>query len=122
MAKLKKAPGRIIGRWKQEAIAANAGASDEDLAKIINDMARLQGYDYTITPDKVRTTTTKPKGKRPARSTAPAAASAARSTPAPAPKSTSTGGISVEDIRAVKELVDRIGAENVQELVGVLSK
>src|SRR3954447_25347521 len=26
MAKLKKAPGRLIGRWKQEAIAANAGA------------------------------------------------------------------------------------------------
>jgi hypothetical protein len=45
MAKLKKAPGRIIGRWKEEAIAANAGASDEDLAKIINDMARKQGYD-----------------------------------------------------------------------------
>jgi hypothetical protein len=120
MAKLKKAPGRFIGRWKQEAIAANPGASDADLAKIINDMARSQGFDYKITPQKVRTTTTKPKGKKPA----PAAASAARSTPAPAPtpKSAPAGGISVEDIRAVKELVERIGAENVQELVGVLSE
>jgi len=31
------------------------------------------------------------------------------------------GGISVEDIRAVKELVGRIGAENVRELVDVLA-
>ncbi len=54
MAKLKKAPGRLIGRWKHEAIAANGGASDEDLAKIINETARRQGYDYTITPEKVR--------------------------------------------------------------------
>jgi hypothetical protein len=118
MAKLKKAPGRFIGRWKQEAIAANPGASDADLAKIINDMARSQGYDYRITPEKVRTTTSKPQGKKPA----PAAASAARTTPAPVPKSAPASGISVGDIRAVKELVERIGAENVQELVGVLSE
>jgi hypothetical protein len=119
MAKLKKAPGRIIGRWKQEAIAANRGASDEDLAKIINDMARLQGYDYTITPEKVRTTTKK-KGKKPA----PAAASAARSTPASAPalKATSRGGISLEDIQAVKGLVDRIGADTVQQLAKMLAR
>jgi hypothetical protein len=118
MAKLKKAPGRLIGRWKQEAIAANAGASDEDLAKIINDMARLQGFDYRITPEKVRTTTKKGKGKKPA----PAAASAARTTPATAPAPRSTPGISLEDIRAVKGLVDRIGADKVQELAGMLAK
>ncbi len=118
MAKLKKAPGRVIGRWKQEAIAANAGASDEDLAKIINEMARLQGYDYTITAEKVRTTTQKSKGKKPA----PAAASAARSTPTPAPRPTSAGGLSLEDVRAVKGLVDRIGADKVQELAGMLSR
>jgi hypothetical protein len=52
MAKLKKAPGRLIGRWKQEAVAANPGASDEDLARLINETARKQGYAYTITPDK----------------------------------------------------------------------
>ena len=46
MAELKKAPGRLIGRWKEEAIAANPGASDEDLAQIINEMARKQGYDH----------------------------------------------------------------------------
>ena len=119
MAKLKKAPGRVIGRWKQEAIAANPGASDADLAQVVNDMARLQGYDYKITPEKVRTTTKKSKGKK---KPAPAAASAARTTPAPAPQAASTGGISMEDIRAVKELVGRIGADKVQELAGMLAK
>jgi hypothetical protein len=200
MAKLKKAPGRIIGRWKQEAIAANPGAPDEDLAKIVNEMARLQGYDYTITPEKVRTTTK--KGRKLTRKPAPAPASAARNTPAqgqpkgkvskmelvrqalqklgndakplairehiqdshgveisvdvasnykglilrkragrgagpggpsrltqrpaaPAPVVSAAvvaGGISLDDIRAVKGLVDRIGAGKVQELAGVLAK
>ncbi len=122
MAKLKKAPGRFIGRWKQEAIAANPGASDADLARIINDTARSQGYDYTITPEKVRTTTKK-KGKKAARRTAPAA-SAARSTPAPAPapRAATKGGISLEDIQAVKGLVDRIGADTVQQLAKMLAK
>jgi hypothetical protein len=59
-----------------------------------------------------------PQGRKPARG--PAAASAARTTPAP--KSTPTGGISLEDIRAVKGLVDRIGADKVQELAGMLSR
>jgi hypothetical protein len=121
MAKLKKAPGRIIGRWKQEAIAANAGASDQDLAKIINDMARKQGYDYTITPEKVRTTTKKPRRRKTATKPAPAAA-AARDTQPATRKSEPAGGISLDDIRAVKELVDRIGAERLQELAGVLGR
>jgi hypothetical protein len=118
MAKLKKAPGRIIGRWKQEAITANAGASDEDLARIVNEMARLQRYDYTITPEKVRTKTTKPEGTRPA----PSTASAARTRPAAAAKEGAAGGISLDDIRAVKELVGKIGADKVQELAGVLAR
>ncbi len=117
MAKLKKAPGRLIGRWKQEAAAANGGASDEDLAKIINEMARKQGYDYTITPEKVRTRAKKPRGRKAARRQT----SAAHTTPAPAPRAASTGGLSLEDIRAVKELVDRIGADKVQTLAGMLS-
>jgi hypothetical protein len=54
MAKLKKAFGRQIFKWKEEALAANPGASDQDLAYIINDMARKQGFAYTITPEKVR--------------------------------------------------------------------
>jgi hypothetical protein len=115
MAKLKKAPGRVIGRWKEEAIAANAGASDEDLAKIINDMAKKQGYAYTITPEKVRTKTKKPRRRKHARRAAPAAA---HTTPAPAPR----GGIRLDDIRTVKGLVDRIGGEKLQELAGMLSK
>jgi hypothetical protein len=118
MAKLKTAPGRLIGRWKQEAIAANAGASDEDLAKIINDMARKQGFDYTITPEKVRAKSKK-KRRKPARRAAPVAA-VAHTTPAPKPAA--RGGISLEDIRAVKGLVDRIGGDKLQELAGMLSR
>jgi hypothetical protein len=40
MARLKKAYGRQISNWKAEALSANPGASDQDLANIINDMAR----------------------------------------------------------------------------------
>jgi hypothetical protein len=119
MAKLKKAPGRLIGRWKQEAIAANKDASDEDLATIINEAAKEQGYDYTITPEKVRTKAKKPKRRKAARSAAPA--SAARSNSAPAAKPAPAGGISLEDVRAVKGLVDRIGADKVRELAAMLS-
>ena len=57
---LKRAPGFLIGQWKKEAIAANPAASDEELAKIINETAKKQGYDYTITPEKVRSKTTQP--------------------------------------------------------------
>ena len=113
MAKLKKAPGRVIGRWKKEAIAANRGASDADLAKIINETARKQGYAYTITPEKVRTKTKKKRTKRAAKP-APVVATNA----APAPKA----GISLDDVRAVKGLVERIGAAKVQELAGMLSR
>jgi hypothetical protein len=118
MAKLKKAPGRIIGRWKAEAIAASGGASDEDLAKIINDMARKQGYDYTIKPEKVRAKAKKPKRRKAARKAAPAA----RTKSAPVPKAAVRDGISLDDIRAVKGLVDRIGADRLQELAGMLSR
>jgi hypothetical protein len=121
MAKLKKAPGRLIGRWKKEAITANAGASDEDLAKIINDTAKKQGYAYTITPEKVRAKAKKPRRRKPARRPAPAAA-AAHTPSAPAPRAVSTGGISLEDIRAVKGLVERIGGDKLQELAGMLSR
>ena len=119
MAKLKKAPGRLIGRWKAEAIAANRGASDADLAKIINEAARKQGYAYTITPEKVRTKTKKKRKKRAAK---PAPALAAGTSLAPAPRSPATGEISLEDVRAVKGLVERIGAGKVWELAGMLSR
>ena len=119
MAKLKKAPGRLIGRWKQEALAANQGASDEELARVINDRARQEGYDYKITPEKVRARSKKARRRKPARR--PDAASAASVTPAPAPKVASACGLSLEDIRALKGLVDRIGAAKVQELAGMLS-
>jgi hypothetical protein len=118
MAKLKKAPGRVIGRWKAEAIAASRGASDADLAKIINEMAQKQGYAYRITPEKVRT---KSKKKRKQRAAEPAPAPAADTSPPPATRAAATGGISLEDVRAVKGLVERIGAGKVQELAGMLS-
>jgi hypothetical protein len=121
MAKLKKAPGRVIGRWKDEAIAANPGASDEDLAKIVNDMARKQGYDYTISPEKVRTKKNQPKGRPPAYRPAPAPFAAAPSNSTPA-RAAARNGITLEDIRAVKEVVDRIGADKVQELAGMFVK
>ena len=41
--------------------------------------------------------------------------------PAPATRAAATGGISLEDVRAVKGLVERIGAGKVQELAGLLS-
>jgi hypothetical protein len=34
----------------------------------------------------------------------------------------SGGGISLEDIRAVKQLADRIGADKLQELAAVLAR
>jgi hypothetical protein len=115
MAKLKRAFGRQIARWKADAIAANAGASDEDLARFINEMARSQGFEYTITPDKVRTTSKKKRRKR----THAAPAAATSRTPAPKPATTV---ISVSDIEVVKGLVDRLGADGVKELAGVLSE
>jgi hypothetical protein len=118
MAKLKKAPGRLIGRWKAEALVAHRGASDQDLARIINETARKQGYAYTITPDKVRTKS-KMKRKKPA--ARPAPAPAALTNAAPAPRPAATGGISLEEVRAVKGLLERIGAAKVQELAGMLS-
>ena len=120
MAKLKKAPGRVIGRWKQEAIAANRGASDEDLAKIINDTAKKQGFDYTITPDKVRAKSKKKRRRKAAGKAAPAAA--AHATPAPAPRAVSAGKISMEDVHALRGLVGRIGADNVKALASMLAK
>jgi hypothetical protein len=119
MAKLKEAPGRLIGRWKAEAIASNRGASDQDLARIINNTARKQGYAYTITPEKVRA---KSKKKRKKRAAKPVPAAAALTNTAPAPRAAAMGAISLEDVRAVKGLVERIGAAKVQELAGLLSR
>jgi hypothetical protein len=115
MAKLKKAPGRLIGRWKAEAIAANKGASDEELATIINRTAKEQGYDYTITPGKVRA---KAKPKRKKRAAKPATAN---TNPTPATKAPAPVRITLEDLRALRGLVDRLGADQVVELAGMLS-
>jgi len=120
MAKLKKAPGRLIGSWKEQAISANPGASDEDLANIVNDMAKKQGYDYTITPDKVRTKKGK-KAKKSGRKAAQAPAARTNSGSAPARKAAG-GGISLEDVATVKGLVGKIGADKVEQLARVLSK
>ena len=119
MAKLKKAFGRQISKLKAEALAANPGASDQDLADAINDLAKQQGFAYTITPEKVRA---KSKKKRKKRAAKPAPAPAADTSPAPATRAAAKGGISLADVRAVKGLVERIGAAKVQELAGMLSR
>jgi hypothetical protein len=105
MAKLKKAPGRIIGRWKEEAIRANPGASDEDLAKIVNEMASKQGYGYKIAPEKVRTKTKK-AGPKPA----PTRAHTPTPAPKPTPVTSRAEGALMADLRAFVGLVGKEGA------------
>ena len=108
VAKLKKAFGRQISMWKEQAAAANPGASDQDLANIINDMARKQGFAYTITPDRVR-----PTAKPPARKRAKAPPKAAAPAPAhgnskPAPRKAE--GQLVADLRSFVQLVGKDAA------------
>jgi hypothetical protein len=75
----------------------------------------LHRHDYTITPAKVRSKK-KPRGRKPAPA---AAAAAAASNSAPA-KAAARDGIALEDIRAVKQVVDRAG--QVQQLAGMFVK
>jgi hypothetical protein len=111
MAKLKKAFGRQISNWKAEALAANPGASDQDLANIINDMAKKQGFAYSITPDRVRPTAKAPARKR---ASAPKAAAATpahgNSKPAPAPRKAE--GQLVADLRSFVQLVGKDAARS----------
>jgi hypothetical protein len=115
MAKLKKAFGRQISKLKAEAMAANPGASDQDLANAINDLAKKQGFAYTITPDKVRPTAKAPARKRAAAPKAPAPATsaapaAARRTPASAPGSAE--GQLTADVRSFVQLVGKDAARS----------
>ena len=108
MAKLKKAFGRQISKLKAEALAANPGASDQDLADAINDLAKKQGFAYTITPDRVR-----PTAKPPARKRAKAPPKAAAPAPAhgnskPAPRKAE--GQLLADLRAFVQLVGKDAA------------
>jgi hypothetical protein len=112
VAKLKKAFGRQISKWKAEALAANPGASDQDLADIVNDMAKKQGFAYTITPDRVRA-----KAKPPARKRASAPPKAAAAAPAhrnsksaPAPRKAE--GQLVADLRSFVQLVGKDAARS----------
>jgi hypothetical protein len=108
MAKLKKAYGRQISKLKAEALAANPGASDQELANAINDLAKKQGFAYTITPDRVRPTAKPPARKRasaPPKATAPAARNAAS---APVPRKAE--GQLLADLRAFVQLVGKDAA------------
>jgi hypothetical protein len=110
MAKLKKAFGRQISKWKEQALAANPGASDQDLANVINDMARKQGFDYTITPEKVWAKAKAPARKRgvtrpAAAATAPTQANGRR---AAAPRGTE--GQLMADLRSFVQLVGKDAA------------
>ena len=115
MAKLKKAFGRQISKLKAEALAANPAASDEELANAINDLAKKQGFAYTITPDRVRPKAKAPARKRaaaqkavaPAPSVAPAAAPR-NGASAPAPRSAE--GQLLADLRSFVQLVGKDAA------------
>ena len=114
MAKLKKAFGRQIAVWKEQAAAANPGASDQDLANIINDMAKKQGFDYKVTPDKVRVKA-KPAARK--RAPAPPKAAAPAPTPAPAPRNSAPAprkaeGQLVADLRSFVQLVGKDAARS----------
>jgi hypothetical protein len=112
MARLKKAFGRQISKWKEEALAANPGASDQDLANIINDMARKQGFAYTITPEKVRAKVKAPARKRrAARPVAvPAAPASHNGGKASAPRSAE--GQLMADLRSFVQLVGKDAARS----------
>jgi hypothetical protein len=114
MAKLKKAFGRQISNWKAQAAAANPGASDEDLANIINDMARKQGFDYTITPDKVRAKAKAPAKKRGAakQMSAPTAPAAARSNGGGKSATHGAEGQLIADLRSFVQLVGKGAARS----------
>jgi hypothetical protein len=114
MARLKKAFGRQISNWKAEALAANPGASDQDLANIINDMAKKQGFAYTITPDKVRAKSKAPARKRAAGTTRKAATTSAlaqgNSSRAAAPRKAE--GQLLADLRSFVQLVGKDAARS----------
>ena len=110
MAKLKKAFGRQIAKLKADALAANPAASDQDLAKAINDLAKERGFAYTITPDRVRPTAKPPARKRakaPPKAAAPAPAHG-NSKPAPGPRKAE--GQLVADLRSFVQLVGKDAA------------
>ena len=112
MAKLKKAFGRQISKWKEEARAANPGASDQDLANIINDVAKKQGFDYTITPERARA-----KAKAPTRKRASAPPRPAASVSAPAARNSASGprkaeGQLMADLRSFVQLVGKDAARS----------
>ena len=108
MAKLKKAFGRQISKLKAEALAANPGASDQDLADAINDLAKKQGFAYTITAEKVRAKAKPPARKRAKAPPKVAAPAPARRTSAPAPRSAE--GQLLADLRSFVQLVGKDAA------------
>ncbi len=112
MAKLKKAFGRQISKLKAEALAANPGASDQDLATAINDLAKKQGFAYTITPDRVRPTAKPPARKRAAapRKAAASVPAHGNSTSAPAPRKAE--GQLMADLRSFVQLVGKDAARS----------
>jgi hypothetical protein len=110
MAKLKKAYGRQISKLKAEALASNPGASDEELANAINDLAKKQGFDYTITADKVRPEAKAPARKRAAAPPKAAAPATARSNGAPAARSAE--GQLMADLRSFVQLVGKDAARS----------
>jgi hypothetical protein len=114
---LKKPFGRQIAKWKEEAIAAHPTASNDELAVVINDMARKQGFNYNISPDRVRPKA-KRRGRRGGRRRAKAAAAATAPVPAAAPVPVNAGGQLQDDLRTIVHLVGKDAAKSlVNDLV-----
>jgi hypothetical protein len=108
MAKLKKAFGRQISKLKAEALAANPGASDQELADAINDLAKKQGFAYKITPDRVRPTTKPPARKRAKAPPKAAAPASTHGNSKAAPRSAE--GQLLADLRSFVQLVGKDAA------------
>lgn len=117
MAAKVKPMGRQIAKLKQEARdAAGAGASLEKLAEKGNEIAKAGNWDYTFTTDSF---VEKPKANK---TRANKATPLLNETPPPVitPQG-SNGGYSVNDIREVAALLDKLGgARRVVELIDAL--
>jgi hypothetical protein len=95
-------------------------ASRADIQKFVKDK-----HGYQMTPDQISTYKWEIQRKKGHTKKAVAVQPAAKKpepkspTPAPAPKS---NGISLEDIETVKDLVERVGADTLRQLIGVLAR
>ena len=125
MAKAKKGGVNKMEAVRQIIKTHGKETSASDLVKYMKaehgaDMTVGMAYTYKATALKQLGLTGGGKGKKgPKPGPKPAASANGAKTP---PKALTVGGISLEDITAVKKLVEQIGAEKVRQLAVVLGK